>query len=148
MVYASGTETFSASLASDQGYAGAAIRVYAPGNVSGGTAAPLNVSTFPQLRMHLASSTDGTLTIKLQSSPVAADGCVPTATALVTSAVSEFVLDLNDATFAVPSYCTAPSYTLSQVTTGLYAIDVINAASNAGNHDVVVGSTSLVPPAP
>jgi hypothetical protein len=145
VAYASGAETFSAALASAQSYAGAALRFYAPGNTAGGTAAPMDAASFPQLRIHLASSTDGTLTIKLQPSPVAADGCVPTAQALVSATLSEFVIDLNDATFAVPSYCPASTTTLQQWLTGLYAIDVINDAATAGNHDVVVGGISLVP---
>jgi len=143
--YASGTETFSATLAAAQSYAGAAIRVYGPGNTSGGSATPLDASAYSQLRIHLASSTDGTLTIKLQPAPVAPDGCVPTATALVSATVSEFVIDLNDASFAVPGYCPAPTSTLHQMLAGLYAIDVINDATAAGAHDVVVGSVSLVP---
>jgi hypothetical protein len=143
--YASGTETFSATLAADQSYAGAALRIYAPGNTTTGAAAPLDASGFSQLRIHLASTTDGTLTIKLQPSPVAADGCVPTAQALVSATVSEFVIDLDDASFALPSYCAASPTTLSQRLAGLYAIDVINAAATAGAHDVVVGSVSLVP---
>ena len=53
--------------------------------------------------------------------------------------------EVTDATFAVPSYCTASSTTLHQMLAGLYAVDVINDAAGAGNHDVVVGSLSLVP---
>jgi hypothetical protein len=145
VTYASGTDTFAATLAADQSYAGAALRIYAPGNTTTGTAAPLDASGFAQLRIHLASTTDAALTIKLQPSPVAADGCVPTAQALVSATVSEFVIDLDDASFALPSYCAASSTTLSQRLAGLYAIDVINAAATAGAHDVVVGSVSLVP---
>jgi hypothetical protein len=143
--YAAGAESFSATLASAQGYAGAALRMYAPGNAAGGTATPADASGFSQLRVHLASTTDGTLTIKLQPSPIAADGCVPTAQAIVSATLSEFVIDLNDATFAVPSYCAAPSKTLHQMLAGLYAIDIINDAAGAGNHDVVAGSISLLP---
>jgi len=73
------------------------------------------------------------------------DGCVPTAQAVVSATSSEFVIDLNDATFSVPSYCAAPSMTLHQMRAGLYAIDVINDAAGAGNHDVVAGSVSLIP---
>jgi hypothetical protein len=104
----------------------------------------LNASSYSALRIHLASTTDATLTIKLQPSPVAADGCVPTATALVSATLSEFVINLDDASFPVPGYCTS-AITLAQAKAGLYAVDVINGASNAGNHDVVVGSVSLVP---
>jgi len=143
--YAAGAESFSATLANAQSYAGAALRLYAPGNVAGAAAAPLDASAFSQLRIHLASTTDGTLTIKLQPSPVAPDGCVPTAQAVVSAALSEFVIDLNDASFAVPGYCAAPSTTLHQMLAGLYAIDVINDAAGAGNHDLVVGSVSLLP---
>jgi hypothetical protein len=142
--YAAGAETFSATLAAQQGYAGAALRLYAPGNTAAGTAAPLDASAYKQLRLHLASTTDGTLTIKLQPSPVAPDGCVPTAQALVTPTSSEFVINLDAASFAVPSYCAASSATLQQVLAGLYTIDVINDAVSAGAHDLVVGSASLV----
>jgi hypothetical protein len=76
---------------------------------------------------------------------VAADGCAPTAQALVSATVAEFVINLDDATFALPSYCAASGMTLAQRLAGLYAIDIINAASTAGVHDVVVGSMSLVP---
>ena len=145
VTYASGAETFSATLAAAQAYAGAALRLYAPGNTDGGTAAPLDASGYSQLRIHLASTTDGTLTIKLQPAPVAADGCVPTAQAVVSAALSEFVIDLDDASFALPSYCAASAATLQQRLTGLYAIDVINDAAGAGAHDAVVGSISLVP---
>jgi hypothetical protein len=145
VTYAAGAETFAATLANTQTYAGAALRLYAPGNTSGGTAAPLDASGFSQLRIHLASSTDGTLTIKLQPAPVAPDGCVPTAQAVVTATLSEFVIDLDDAAFSVPSYCATPSATLHQMLAGLYAIDVINDAASAGSHDLVVGSVSLIP---
>jgi len=141
-------ETFSTTLAhdqGDQGYAGAALRLYAPGNISGGTAAPLDASGFSKLRIHLASTTDGTLTIKLQPSPVAPDGCAPAMQAVVSATLSEFVIDLNDAAFALPGYCTPSSATLHQRLAGLYAIDVINDAKSAGSHDVVVGSVSLIP---
>ena len=144
VTYASGADSFAATLASAQGFAGAALRLYAPGNPAGGTATPLNASAYSALRIHLASTTDGTLTIKLQPSPVAADGCTPTATAVVSSTLSEFVIDLNDASFPMPSYCTSSTTTLQQVLSGLYAVDVINGASTAGAHDVVVGSVSLV----
>lgn len=148
ITYAAGAETFSATLAHDQGdagYAGTALRLYAPGNTSGGAAVPLNASGFSKLRIHLASTTDGTLSIKLQPSPVAADGCAPTAQAVVSATLSEFVIDLTDATFALPGYCTASTTTLQQRLSGLYAIDIINDAKSAGSHDVVVGSVSLVP---
>jgi hypothetical protein len=145
VTYASGAETFSASLAALQGYAGAALRLYAPGNTAGGAATPLNVSAYTQLRLHLASTTDGTLTIKLQPSPFAPDGCVPTAQAAVTSTLSEFVINLDAASFALPSYCNGSGTTLQQLLAGLYTIDVINDAVNAGPHDLVVGSASLVP---
>ena len=138
-------ETFAASLANAQSYAGAALRLYAPGNTTGGAAAPFDASGLSQLRFHLASTTDATLTIKLQPSPVAADGCVPTAQAVVSATLSEIVIDLDDANFAVPSYCTASTTTLQQWLAGLYAIDVINDATTAGNHDVIVGGISLVP---
>jgi len=105
----------------------------------------MDVSGFTKLRLHLASTTDGTLTIKLQPSPVAPDGCVPTAQALVNGTLSEFVLNLDTATFAVPSYCAGSGTTLQQALAGLYTIDVINDASAAGTHDLVVGSASLVP---
>jgi hypothetical protein len=141
----SGAASYSATLAAMQGYAGAAIRMFAPGNMEGGTVSPINASTFSQLRIHLASTTDGTLTLKLQPSPVAADGCAPTAQALVSASLSEFVINLDDATFSLPSYCGASSMTLQQRLAGLYAIDVINDASTVGVHDVVVGSISLVP---
>jgi len=145
VTYASGTETFSASLAATQGFAGAALRLYAPGNTAGGTAAPMNASLYTQLRLHLASTTDGTLTIKLQPSPVAPDGCVPTAQAVVTSTLSEFAINLDATSFAVPSYCNGSGTTLQQALAGLYTIDVINDAVSAGAHDLVVGSASLVP---
>jgi hypothetical protein len=145
VAYATGTEAFSASLSADQSFAGAALRLYAPLNTASGAAAPMDASTFRQLRLHLASTTDGTLTIKLQPSPVAADGCAPTAQALVTSTLSEFVINLDAASFPLPSYCAPSSMTLQQMLAGLYAIDVVNGAANTGNHDVVVGSISLVP---
>jgi hypothetical protein len=122
-----------------------ALRLYAPGNTTTGTATPLDASGFSKLRIHLASTTDATLTIKLQPAPVAADGCAPSTQALVSATVSEFVIDLNDATFALPSYCAASATTLQQRLAGLYAVDVINDATGAGAHDLVVGSISLVP---
>ena len=145
VTYAGGAETFSAALAAAQAYAGAALRLYAPGNTTAGTAAPLDASAFMHLRIHLASTTDGTLTLKLQPSPVAPDGCVPTAQAVVSATLSEFVIDLDDASFALPSYCAPSPTTLHQMLTGLYAVDVINDAAGTGTHDVVVGSVSLVP---
>ena len=63
----------------------------------------------------------------------------------MSTTLSEFVIDLNDATFALPGYCVASATTLHQRLAGLYAIDVINDAKSAGSHDVVVGSVSLIP---
>ena len=145
VTYASSMLTFGASLAHDQGYAGVALRLYAPGNTDTSAAAPLDASGFTRLRIHLASTTDGTLAIKLQPSPVAADGCTPTARAVIGPTTAEFVIDLDDASFALPSYCTPSATTLLQMLKSLYAIDVINDATSAGAHDVVVGTISLVP---
>jgi hypothetical protein len=145
VTYASSTLTYSASLAHDQGFAGVALRLYAPGNDGTGAATPMDASGFAHLRIHLASTTDGTLAIKLQPSPVAADGCTPTARAVVSATTTEFVIDLDDASFSLPNYCTPSSTTLHQMLAGLYAIDVINDAVNAGPHDLVVGTISLVP---
>jgi len=121
------------------------LRLYAPGSTSGGTPVPMDASGFSKLRIHLASTTDGTLTIKLQPSPVAPDGCAPMVQTVVSGTLSEFVIDLTDATFALPGYCTASTTTLHQRLTGLYAVDVINDAKSAGSHDVTVGSVSLIP---
>lgn len=136
--FAASAVSYSASLASAQGYAGAALRLYAPNNTA------FNASAYSQLRIQLRSSTDALLLVKLQPSPVSPDGCTATAEAVVSSTLSELVIDLNSASFPLPGHCTTGT-TLNTVRAGLLAVDVINTASTAGAHDLSVGSISLVP---
>ena len=79
VTYASSEVDFSASLSGNQAYAGTAIRVYAPGNTGAAPVAVFNASAFTKLKIQLKSSSDGVLSIKLQPSPVAGDGCTATA---------------------------------------------------------------------
>jgi hypothetical protein len=143
--YASGLVSFSTTLSAAQAYAGAAIRLYSPANTGGSPVTNFNASSFTKLKIQLRSSTDATLTIKLQPSPVSADGCTATAQAIVNSTTSELVIDLNDASFPLPDYCNGTGTKVGTVKAGLYAIDVVNAATTAGTHDLSVGTVKLAP---
>jgi hypothetical protein len=140
--YASGVVSFSTTLAATQGYAGAAIRYYAPANTGAAPQTPFDASDYSKLKIELASGTDATLSIKLQPNPLSADGCTATATAVVSSTMAELVIDLDSASFPLPSYCSAGT-TVDAVKTGLYAIDVVNGAASAGTHDLRVGSVKF-----
>ncbi|MBL0727648.1 hypothetical protein [Piscinibacter sp. HJYY11] len=136
--FAASAVSFGATLASAQGYAGAALRLYAPNNTA------FNASSYSRMRIQLRSSTDALLLIKLQPTPVSADGCTATAEAVVSSTLSELVIDLNSTRFPLPAHCGSGT-TLNTVRAGLLAVDVVNPASTAGAHDLAVGSISLEP---
>ncbi len=136
--FASGVVSYSATLGSAQAYAGTAVRFQAPNNTA------INASAYRQIKIQLRSGTDALLLVKLQPSPVSGDGCTATAEAMVGATLSELVIDLNTASFPLPAHCTTGT-AVSAVRAGLFAVDVINAASTAGNHDLGVGSISLVP---
>lgn len=140
--YASGVVSFSATLAAPQGYAGAALRYYAPSNTGAAPAAPFDASGYSKLKIELASSTDATLSIKLQPNPLSGDGCTATATAIVSATMAELVIDLDSASFPLPGYCTAGTG-VEAVKAGLYAIDIVNGAASAGAHDLRVGSVKF-----
>jgi len=141
--YASGLVSFSTTLSGAQAYAGAAIRLYSPSNSGGSPVTNFDAGSFTKLKIQLRSSTDAVLTIKLQPSPVSADGCTATAQAVVNSTTSELVIDLNDASFPLPDYCNGTGTKVGTVKAGLYAIDVVNSATTAGTHDLSVGTVKL-----
>lgn len=143
--FASGEVDFGASLSGDQAYAGTAIRVYAPGNTGAAPVTAFNASGFTKLKIQLKSSSDGVLSIKLQPSPVAGDGCTATAQAIVNSTLSELVIDLTDTMFALPDYCNGTGSKVGTVKAGLFAVDVINAATTTGSHNLSVGTVKLAP---
>jgi hypothetical protein len=140
--YAAGAVGFSATLAKQQGYAGAAIRYYAPDNTGAAPATPFDASGYSKLKIQLASSTDATLTVKLQPNPLSGDGCTATATAIVSATMAELVIDLDSASFPLPGYCSAGT-TVDAVKAGLYAIDIVNGGASAGTHDLQVGSVKF-----
>lgn len=136
--FAASAVSYSATLASAQGYAGAALRLYAPHNTA------FDASGYARMRIQLRSSTDALLLIKLQPLPISADGCTATAEAVVDSTLSELVIDLNSTRFPLPGFC-ARGTSLSAVRAGLLAVDVVNPAATAGAHDLAVGSISFEP---
>lgn len=143
VVYDAGTVSAGSTLAGDQAYAGLGLRYYAPGNTVGGTATPFDATGFTKMKITLASTTDGTLNIKLQPNPVSADGCTATATALVSATATEVEINLDSTSFPLPSYCTSGT-TVDAVKAGLYAIDIVNAGTTAGDHDMKVGAVAFV----
>lgn len=136
--FAASAVSYSATLASAQAYAGAALRFNAPHNTA------FNASAYSKLKIQLRSSTDALLLVKLQPNPVSPDGCTATAQAVVSATLGEIVIDLDSTSFPLPGHC-ATGTTLNAVRAGLLAVDVINTASTAGAHDLTVGSISLVP---
>lgn len=134
--FADGAVSYSASLASNQNFAGVALRATAPSDTA------VDASSYTKLKIQLKSATDGTLTIKLQPNPVSGDGCVPARSAIVNSTMQELVIDLDSASFALPGHCgSGPS--LATVKAGFYAVDVINESTSAGNHDLSIGAIKL-----
>jgi hypothetical protein len=81
--------------------------------------------------------------VKLQPSPLAGDGCTATADVVVDDALTEVVIDLDDESFPLPAYCNGSGTAVGSVKTGLFAIDVINPAVNAGAHEVSIGTIKL-----
>jgi hypothetical protein len=145
IAYATGEVSYGSTLSAAQAYAGTAVRLYAPGNTGSAPRSAFDASGFTQLKIRLRSSTDALLSIKLQPNPVAADGCTATAQAIVNASTAELVIDLNDTSFPLPDYCNGTGSKVSSVKAGLYAVDVINAATSAGAHDLAVGTAKLAP---
>jgi hypothetical protein len=143
--YTTGEVGFSATLSGSQAYAGAAIRLYAPGNTGAAPVTAFNAAGFTKLKIQLKSSSDGLLSIKLQPSPVAGDGCTATAQAIVNSSLSELVIDLNDTMFPLPDYCNGIGSKVGTLKAGLFAVDVINSATGTGSHNLSVGTVKLAP---
>ncbi len=141
--FASGAVSYGATLTAAQAFAGVAVRAYAPGNTGADPTTPLDATAYHQLKIQLKSSTDALLQIKLQPSPVAADGCTATAQAVVSATLNELVIDLDDASFPLPDYCGGKGSAVAAVKSGLFAVDVINPATTAGAHDLAVGSVKL-----
>lgn len=141
--FADGAVSHGAALTAAQAFAGVALRVYAPGNTGAAPVTAFDASTFTQLKIQLRSSTDAVLSLKLQPAPVSADGCTATAQAVVNATLTELTIDLNDASFTLPDYCNGAGTALATVKGGLFAIDVINAATNAGAHDLAIGTVKL-----
>lgn len=141
--FADGAVSYGATLTGAQAFAGVALRAYAPGNTGAAPVAPFNASTYTQLKIQLRSSTDAVLTVKLQPSPVAADGCTATAQAVVNATLTELTIDLDDASFPLPAYCNGSGTAVGAVKSGLFAVDVINPATNAGAHDLAIGTVKL-----
>lgn len=134
--FADSAVSYSASLASSQGFAGVALRASAPND------AAFNASSYNKIKIQLRSATDGALVVKLQPNPVSGDGCVPAANAIVSATMQELVIDLDSASFALPGHCgSGPS--LAAVKAGLYAVDVINESTSAGNHALGLGAIKL-----
>ena len=86
---------------------------------------------------------DAVLTVKLQPTPVAADGCTATAEAVVNATLTELTIDLNDTSFPLPAYCNGTGTAVGTVKGGLFAVDVINSATSAGAHDLAIGTVKL-----
>lgn len=138
-----GAVNYSATLAGTQAYAGVAVRYYAPANTGSAPVTAFNASAFTQLKIQVRSSSDALLLIKLHPSTLAADGCTATASAVVSATLSEIVIDLNAASFPLPAYCNGSGSAIAAVKAGLYAVDVINTAVNAGTHQVGLGTVKL-----
>jgi hypothetical protein len=137
--FANGAVSHGAALAAAQAFAGVALRVHAPGNTGAAPVTAFDASAFTQLKIQLSSSTDAVLSLKLQPAPVSADGCTATAQAVVSATLTELTIDLDDASFTLPDYCNGTGTALAAVKGGIFAIDVINPAANAGAHDLAVG---------
>jgi hypothetical protein len=143
--FAAGAVNHSATLTGAQAYAGAAVRYHAPNNTGSAPVTTFDASAFSKLKIQLRSSSDALLLIKLHPATVAADGCTATASAVVSSTLTELVIDLNTASFPLPDYCNGAGSGIAAVKAGLYAVDVINTAVNAGTHHVGVGTVKLAP---
>lgn len=135
--FADSAVSYSASLASNQGFAGVALRASGPND------AVVNANAYSKIKIKLNSATDGALVVKLQPNPVSANGCVPAFSAVVSSATEEVVIDLDSATFALPGHCGGSGPSLAEVKAALYAVDVINESTSAGNHALGLGSIKL-----
>lgn len=140
--FASGAITLSSTLSAAQAFAGVALRAYAPSNTGAAPVAAFDASSYKQLKIQLKSSTDGTLQVKLQPSPVSGDGCTATADVAVDSTLTEVVIDLDEASFPLPGHC-ATGTTIAAVKSGLYAVDVVNQSVGAGAHDLALGTVKL-----
>jgi hypothetical protein len=142
LTFGNGSVTYGATLTGAQAWAGAAVRYYAPNNTGSAPVTAFNASSFTKLKIQLKSTTDALLEVKLQPSPVTADGCTTTASAVVSSTLTELVIDLNAANFPLPGHCATGS-AIAAVKAGLYAVDVINVGVSAGAHDLTVGTVKL-----
>lgn len=145
LTYANGAVSYGATLTAAQAFSGTAVRVYAPNNTGAAPVAAFDASGYTKLKIQLKSSTDALLNVKLQPSPVSPDGCTATASAVVSSTLTEITIDLNEASFPLPDHCGGTGSKVGTLKAGLYAVDVINPAVGAGAHDLSVGTVKLAP---
>lgn len=117
------------------------VRYHAPGQVPGGPRSTFDASSFQQLRIQLASTTDAVLAIRLVPESVD-ERCAATASVLVDAHSTELELDLNASTFSLSEHC-APGTDVATLKAALLAIDIVNPATAAGAHDFRVGAATF-----
>ncbi len=150
---AAGSATLTGTLSGTNSFAGFGIRLAAAGNTDPTVSDPalrrtLNAAASTKLYLTLASKTDSKLIVRLQPATLPSSGCAVQALVPVTATPSEYVLNLDTKTFALPSWCDpAKDLSLAQTLPALFAVDVINDTNVAGQHDLTVGNISIGTPA-
>jgi hypothetical protein len=142
ITYEADTIVYSRTLSGDEAGSEMSVRYHAAGNGPFAPPATFDASGFNTLKIQLASTTDALLSIRLQTHPVAADGCTATASVLVDAPTTELVLDLDAATFTLPAHC-AGGTDIAAIKAALHAIDIVNPATTAGAHEFRVGTARL-----
>lgn len=140
-----GSVTLVGTLSDTNSYAGIAARIQAAGNLNPDAVAAdrktIDASTRQKLVLTLSSSTDTALQVRLQPKAAPESGCAVQADITVSATPTEYVLNLNTDTFKLPSWCASTDgESLAATLAGLFAVDVINPAAQAGKHDIRVGA--------
>lgn len=144
-----GIATVSHTVGNSAGWAGVALRAYAPGNASAAGTTPFNASSKTALKIKMATTNTADTSIIVMLHPYTAagafdaNGCAYKATFTLTAPVTtsqEYSIALNTTnfTYTTGGSCAATAPAFSSITGNLYGIDVRNEGHADGTHDVKV----------
>lgn len=148
--HASGVVTYGHTLGGSQGWAGTALRFFAPGNADATGTTPFNASSYSNLKIKMATTNAADTSIVVMLHPFTAagafdaNGCAYKATLTLTAPTTstEYSIALNNTafTYTTGGSCAATAPAFSGIAGNLYGIDVRNEGNADGTHDLKVES--------
>lgn len=160
-----GVARYGHTIGGNQGWAGAALRFFAPGNADDSGTSTFNASSKTTLKIKMSTTTSADTSMIVMLHPFNADntftppdsdtkpdfdgnGCAYKATLTLTAPTTSTEYSIPLSSFAYPvknipnngdnANCAATAPALSSTTGNLYGIDVRNEAKTDGTHDVKV----------